>query len=150
MRAVIQLVREASVTVDGQIIGSIGKGLLVLLGVHQEDTERDVNFLAEKIVNLRIFADEEGKMNHSVRDVHGEILIVSQFTLLGDCRKGRRPSYSTAAPPAMADKLYQSFIAETRRMGIKTETGKFQAMMEVRLLNDGPITLTIDSREKHN
>ena len=140
MRAVIQLVREASVTVQGQIIGSIGKGLLVLLGVHQDDTEKDVAFLAEKTVNLRIFGDEEGKMNRSVRDVGGEILVVSQFTLLGDCRKGRRPSYSTAAPPVMADQLYQSFITEVRQLGVEVATGKFQAMMEVRLLNDGPVT----------
>ena len=145
MRAVIQLVQEASVTVEGQVTGSIGKGLLVLLGVHKEDTAKDVAFLAEKTVNLRIFADEEGKMNHSVRDVGGEILVVSQFTLLGDCRKGRRPSYSTAAPPAMAEQLYHSFIAEVRRLGVEVATGKFQAMMKVRLLNDGPVTLVLDS-----
>ena len=145
MRAVIQLVREASVTVDGQITGRIGTGLLILLGVHQDDTNKDVTYLAEKTVNLRIFADENGKMNRSVRDVGGEILVVSQFTLLGDCRKGRRPSYSTAAPPALADQLYQSFISEIIKLGVPVATGKFQAMMEVRLLNDGPVTLIIDS-----
>ena len=147
MRAVIQLVREASVTVDNQLTGNIGKGLLVLLGVHQDDTEKDVAFLAEKIVNLRIFADAEGKMNLSTQEVGGEILVVSQFTLLADCRKGRRPSYSSAAPPAMADRLYQAFIAEIRRMGVPVATGKFQAMMEVRLLNDGPVTMILDSRQ---
>ncbi|MDH3360456.1 MAG: D-aminoacyl-tRNA deacylase [Desulfobulbaceae bacterium] len=145
MRAVIQLVREASVTVDNQIIGSIGKGLLVLLGVHQNDTAKDVTYLAGKIANLRIFNDNQGKMNLSVQETGGEILVVSQFTLLGDCRKGRRPSYSTAAPPAMADRLYQAFINELLHMDIKVATGKFQAMMEVRLLNDGPITLVLDS-----
>ena len=145
MRVVIQLVKEASVTVDGAVTGNIGKGLLVLLGVHKDDTAKDVAFLAEKTVNLRIFADKEGKMNHSVRDVGGEILVVSQFTLLGDCRKGRRPSYSKAAPPDKADQLYQSFIAEVLRLGVKVATGRFQAMMEVRLLNDGPVTLILDS-----
>ncbi len=145
MRAVIQLVREASVTVDGAVIGRIGQGLLILLGVHQDDTAKDVSFLAEKIVNLRIFADENGKMNHSVRDQGGEILVVSQFTLLGDCRKGRRPSFAAAAPPDKANLLYQSFINEVRRLGVKVATGKFQALMEVRLLNDGPVTLVLDS-----
>lgn len=145
MRAVIQLVREASVTVNGEITGSIGRGLLILLGVHQDDSARETAFLAEKSVNLRIFADDEGKMNRSVLDVGGEILVVSQFTLLGDCRKGRRPSYSTAAPPERADQLYQTFIAELRRLGVTTATGRFQAMMEVRLLNDGPVTLVLDS-----
>ena len=146
MRAVIQLVREASVTVDGEIIGSIGKGLLILLGVHQEDSEQDVAFLAEKSVNLRIFADDNNKMNRSVLDIGGEILVVSQFTLLGDCRKGRRPSYSSAAPPDKADRLYRLFVDEIRRLGVPAATGKFQAMMEVRLLNDGPVTLLLDSR----
>ncbi|MDH4321729.1 MAG: D-aminoacyl-tRNA deacylase [Desulfobulbaceae bacterium] len=145
MRAVIQLVREAAVTVDGEITGSIGRGLLILLGVHQDDSAREAAFLAEKSVNLRIFADDEGKMNRSVMDIGGEILVVSQFTLLGDCRKGRRPSYSTAAPPDRAHQLYQTFIAELRRLGVKVATGRFQAMMEVRLLNDGPVTLVLDS-----
>lgn len=145
MRAVIQLVREASVTVDGEVIGSIGKGLLILLGVHRNDTAKDGAYLAEKIVNLRIFADADGKMNHSLRDVEGEMLVVSQFTLFGDCRKGRRPSYSSAAPPDQAEQLYQLFITEIRRLGVPVATGKFQAMMEVRLLNDGPVTLLLDS-----
>jgi len=145
MRAVVQLVREASVTVDGKITGSIGKGLLILLGVDKNDTAKDVAFLAEKSVNLRIFADENGKMNHSVRDIGGEVLVVSQFTLLGDCRKGRRPSYSSAAPPEQAEQLYQLFIKEVGKMGITVATGKFQAMMEVRLLNDGPVTLLLES-----
>ena len=146
MRAVIQLVREASVTVDGEITGSIGKGLLILLGVHKDDTIKDATFLADKSINLRIFADDQGKMNRSVLDIGGEILVVSQFTLLGDCRKGRRPSYAAAAPPDQADQLYQSFITELRRLGVKVATGRFQAMMKVRLLNDGPVTLVLDSR----
>lgn len=145
MRAVVQLVREASVTVEGKITGSIGKGLLILLGVGRDDTAKDVTFLAEKCVNLRIFADRGGRMNHSVRDIGGEILVVSQFTLLGDCRKGRRPSYSSAAPPEQAEQLYRLFVNEIDRLGIPVATGKFQAMMEVRLLNDGPVTLLLDS-----
>lgn len=145
MRAVIQLVREASVTVDGEITGRINKGLLVLLGVHKDDTAKETAFLADKIVNLRIFPDQEGKMNLSLLDIGGEMLVVSQFTLFGDCRKGRRPSYGDAAPPEKANQFYQDFIAEVRRTGVNVATGRFQAMMEVRLLNDGPVTLSIDT-----
>jgi len=145
MRAVVQLVSQSSVTVDNEITGSIDKGLLVLLGVHQDDNASDVAFLADKIVNLRIFPDGAGKMNLSLRDIGGEMLVVSQFTLYGDCRKGRRPSYSSAAPPDQAAQLYQAFIAEVRRLGLPVATGRFQAMMQVALVNDGPVTLLLDS-----
>ena len=144
MRAVIQLVKKASVTVDGKTVGAINKGLLVLLGVCKNDTEKEVAYMVEKIANLRIFQDPEGKMNLSVRDIGGEILAVSQFTLFGDCRKGRRPSYSQAAPPELADKLYQSFVSKMEKY-LPVKTGTFQAMMEVELINDGPVTLMLDS-----
>ncbi len=145
MRAVIQLVKEASVTVDDSMISEIGPGLLVLLGVHKNDTPRDTRILAEKIANLRIFPDQGKLMNLSVLDVGGEILVVSQFTLYGDCRKGRRPSYSEAAPPQLAEELYEMFIRETAKLNIPVSGGKFQAMMDVKLINQGPVTLLIDS-----
>ena len=145
MRAVIQLVKEASVTVDDSMIAEIGPGLLVLLGVHKNDTPRDARILAEKIANLRIFPDQGKLMNLSVLDVGGEMLVVSQFTLYGDCRKGRRPSYSEAAPPQLAEKLYEMFIRETAKLNIPVSGGKFQAMMDVKLVNQGPVTLLIDS-----
>ena len=145
MRAVIQLVKEASVTVNDSMISEIGPGLLVLLGVHKNDTPRDARILAEKIANLRIFPDQGKLMNLSVLDVGGEMLVVSQFTLYGDCRKGRRPSYSEAAPPQLAEELYEMFIRETAKLNIPVSGGKFQAMMDVKLVNQGPVTLLIDS-----
>lgn len=145
MRAVLQRVSHASVHVDNQEIGAIGPGLLVLLGMHRNDTGQELDWMCEKIVNLRIFADQDGKMNKSLADIDGEMLIVSQFTLYGDCRKGRRPGYSDAAPPEQAEALYMQFIKEIRRRGIKTATGRFQAMMQVSLVNDGPVTLLLDS-----
>jgi len=145
MRAVIQLVKEASVTVNDSMISEIGPGLLVLLGVHKNDTPRDARILAEKIANLRIFPDQGKLMNLSVLDVGGEMLVVSQFTLYGDCRKGRRPSYAEAAPPQLAEELYEMFIRETAKLNIPVSGGKFQAMMDVKLVNQGPVTLLIDS-----
>jgi len=148
MRAVIQRVTSARVTVDGRETGAIGPGLLVLLGVHSDDEHRDAFWLADKIVNLRIFEDSEGKMNRSLLDTGGAMLIVSQFTLLGDCRKGRRPSWSSAAPPETANNLYQDFIAAVDDFGITTESGEFQAMMEVSLVNSGPVTMLLDSHKQ--
>ena len=145
MRAVVQLVSQAEVRVNEEITGKIGDGLVVLLGVGQDDTEQDATYLATKIVNLRIFQDDKGLMNRSLLDAGGEILVVSQFTLFGDCRKGRRPSYYKAAPPEKANTLYEFFNQEVRRMGIPVATGKFQAMMEVALVNNGPVTLILDS-----
>ncbi len=144
MRAVVQLVKKASVTIEKKTTGAIGPGLLVLLGVARSDTVKDVEYMVDKILNLRIFPDQEGKMNLSVRDINGEILVVSQFTLFGDCRKGRRPSYSHAAPPETADALYQAFVASMGKY-LRVATGTFQAMMEVELINDGPVTLLVDS-----
>ena len=146
MKAILQRVKRASVTVDGQIVGQIGPGILVLLGVEQGDSEQDARQLADKTVDLRIFDDAQGKMNLSLADVRGSLLVVSQFTLLGDCRKGRRPSFIAAAPPELAEKLYETFIAAAGIRGIPVATGKFRAMMEVELVNDGPVTLILDSR----
>lgn len=147
MRAVVQLVKEGSVTVGGEETGAIKKGVLIFLGVTREDTEKDATYLAEKIVNLRIFPDHDDKMNLSLLDTGGEALIVSQFTLYGDCRKGRRPSYSKAAEPEKAEQLYNFFITQIEGFGVRVGTGIFQAMMEVRLLNDGPVTLLLDSHK---
>ncbi|MCK9297057.1 MAG: D-aminoacyl-tRNA deacylase [Desulfobulbaceae bacterium] len=147
MRAVVQLVKKASVTIEKKTAGAIGPGLLVLLGVARSDTVKDVEYMVDKILNLRIFPDREGKMNLSVRDINGEILVVSQFTLFGDCRKGRRPSYSHAAPPETADALYQAFV-EAMGKYLRVATGTFQAMMEVELINDGPVTLLVDSTKE--
>ncbi|MFQ6758457.1 MAG: D-tyrosyl-tRNA(Tyr) deacylase [Deltaproteobacteria bacterium] len=148
MRAVVQRVSQASVQVDGQICGAIGPGLLVLLGVGKNDSEQDAVLLADKIVNLRIFDDEQGLMNRSLLEVQGEMLVVSQFTLFGDCRKGRRPSYSTAAPPTEAASLYERFIREIRTKQITVATGKFQSMMDVTLINNGPVTLLLDTEKQ--
>jgi len=145
MRAVVQRVHEASVTVADRCTGQIAAGVVILLGIGHEDTVTDARSLAKKVVNLRIFDDEKGQMNRSLVETGGAALVVSQFTLFGDCRRGRRPSYASAAPPAMARPLYEMFINEVRGRGIKTETGEFQAMMTVSLANDGPVTLLLDS-----
>jgi len=147
VRAVIQRVNWAEVTVEGETIGAIDKGLLVLLGVTESDTDKDVSWMVEKIVNLRIFEDQMGKMNLSLKDLGGQMLVVSQFTLYGDCRKGRRPSFVKAAEPSKAKKLYEAFIDSVRSLGTQVEEGKFQAHMEVKLCNDGPVTLIVDSKE---
>lgn len=147
MRAVVQRVAESNVTVDEEVKGEIKAGLLVLLGVEEEDTLQDVNYLSEKVVNLRIFEDEDGKMNLSLLDIKGELLVISQFTLFGDCRKGRRPSFVQAAKPEKANDLYEAFIGKCKDMNIKTKTGVFQAEMKVNLCNDGPVTLLIDSKK---
>ena len=147
MRAVVQRVSRAKVTVDGKITGEIGKGLLILLGVAADDSESDAVYLVEKIVNLRIFEDDDEKMNRSVLDVGGSLLVVSQFTLFGDTRRGRRPSYIDAAPPETANRLYEFFVVEARKHLI-VETGKFQAKMDVELVNDGPVTILIDSNKQ--
>jgi D-aminoacyl-tRNA deacylase len=147
MRAVVQRVSEASVRVDGQVVGTIGPGLLVLLGVGRDDGETDAEYLAEKVLNLRIFADEAGQMNRSVLETGGAILAVSQFTLLGDARHGRRPGYTAAAAPETANRLYELFVAEVRSSGLTVETGVFRAMMDVALVNQGPVTILLDSRK---
>ncbi|NMA67943.1 MAG: D-tyrosyl-tRNA(Tyr) deacylase [Desulfitobacterium sp.] len=147
MRCVVQRVSKASVTVDKEVVGKIEKGLLVLWGVGENDGEEDCRWLVEKVVGLRIFEDEEGKMNRSVLDVKGEILMVSQFTLYGDCRKGRRPSFSSAAPPEKAKDLFDQAVTYMGEYGIKVETGIFQADMQVELINDGPVTLLLDSEK---
>lgn len=147
MRAVIQRVSRAEVTVDGELVGGIARGFLVLLGVAADDQRSDVIAIATKVVGLRVFEDEGGKMNLALADVGGAVLVVSQFTLLGDCRTGRRPSLVAAAPPELANTLYQEFIAEVRGQGIPVESGRFQADMQVSLINDGPVTLLIDSRK---
>jgi len=146
MRACVQRVSSASVAVDGETIGAIGPGLLVLLGVAQGDTAADVAYLAEKVVGLRIFNDDEGKMNRAPAEAGGAMLVVSQFTLMGDCRKGKRPSFTDAADPALGQELYEAFVAAVRATGIRTETGRFRADMKVSLTNDGPVTLLVDSR----
>ena len=146
MRAVVQRVKESSVKVDRQTIGKIGKGLLVLLGVAEGDSPSDAGYLANKIVNLRIFEDDGAKMNRSLLSIGGEMLVVSQFTLLGDCRKGRRPSFTAAAGPQKASELYDNFVQQVRRLGISVETGCFQTTMEVALINDGPVTFVLESR----
>jgi len=146
MKAVLQRVSQASVTIDGDCVGRISRGLLVLLGVQQGDTESDAHSLADKAIALRIFDDADGKMNLSVEDVQGSVLVVSQFTLLGDCRKGRRPSFVDAAPPELAERLYDIFVAAIGVRGIPVATGKFRAHMDVALVNDGPVTLLLDSK----
>ena len=147
VRAVVQRVAEASVRVDGEILGSIGPGLVVLLGVRGGDTEADADYLAEKVLNLRVFPDETGQMNRSVLDASGGLLVVSQFTLLGDVRKGRRPSYSDAAPPEEAKRRYEQFVSRLRSSGLEVATGLFRAAMDVALLNRGPVTILLDSQK---
>ncbi len=147
MRAVVQRVTKAAVTIGEKTAGAVGAGLLVLLGVALDDEEADADALAKKIPELRIFEDDQGKMNRSLLDIGGELLVVSQFTLLGDCRKGRRPGFAKAARPEQAVPLYERFAAGCRARGIKVETGKFGAMMKVSLVNDGPVTLLLDSKK---
>jgi D-aminoacyl-tRNA deacylase len=146
MRAVIQRVKSARVRVNKKITGEIGEGILVFLGVEADDTDADLKYFVEKTINLRIFEDAQGKMNLSVLDVKGELLVVSQFTLLGDCRKGRRPSFTQAARPDIAVPFYEKAIQNLRTSGLKVETGEFQAMMDVELINAGPVTMLLDSR----
>jgi D-aminoacyl-tRNA deacylase len=146
MRAVIQRVSSASVTVGDEIAGAIGRGLVVLLGVAQGDKDEDARYLADKIVGLRIFADDNDKMNRSLLEVGGQLLVVSQFTLLGDCRKGRRPSFVEAAPPELAEALYETFVGAARTLGATVATGRFRQNMQVTLVNDGPVTLMVESR----
>ncbi|MFC7441367.1 D-aminoacyl-tRNA deacylase [Laceyella putida] len=146
MKIVLQRVREASVTVDGEVTGAIGKGVMLLVGFTEGDAEEDLRHLAEKVVHLRIFEDEAGKMNHSLLDVGGGILSVSQFTLYGDCRKGRRPNFMNAAKPDVAKPLYERFNEMLRQYGVQVETGIFGAMMQVSLINDGPVTLILESK----
>ena len=148
MKAVIQRVSRARVDVAGETVGRIGRGILVLLGVEKGDEERDADWLADKIVNLRIFEDDAGKMNLSLGDIGGELLVVSQFTLAGNCAKGRRPSFDTAAPPDEANRLYEYFVGKVKSLEVPVATGVFQAMMEVSLVNDGPVTFILESREK--
>lgn len=148
MRAVVQRVKKSKVSVDETVVGEINKGLMVLLGVGQEDTNSDVDYLVEKIINLRIFEDNAGKMNESLLDIGGEMLVVSQFTLYGDCRKGRRPSFDKAARPENAKELYDSFVDRCKEFGIDTRTGIFQAEMLVDISNDGPVTILLDSKKE--
>lgn len=147
MRAVVQRVKEAGVSVEGSLLGKMKIGVVVLLGIGQDDKEEDADYLLSKIINLRIFEDTQGKMNLSLRDINGEMMVISQFTLYGDCRKGRRPSFIMAAEPSLAKKLYDYFIKQGEKAGIKTVSGKFQAMMDVNLINEGPVTLILDSRK---
>jgi D-tyrosyl-tRNA(Tyr) deacylase len=146
MRAVVQRVSEASVEVDGRVIGRIGAGFVVLLGIAKDDGHADVAYVVSKVPDLRVFGDDEGKLNRSLVDVKGAVLLVSQFTLYGDCRKGRRPSFDEAAPASIAQALYEDVGQGLRRRGIAVQTGEFQSLMQVRLVNDGPVTLLLDSR----
>ncbi len=148
MKALLQRVTGASVSIEGEEVGSIARGLVVFLGVAAGDTEKDAQYLAQKIAGLRIFADKEGKFNLSALDVRGELLLVSQFTLMADTRKGRRPSFTDAAPPEQADKLFSYFVTQVKATGLKVATGRFQAYMQVGIQNDGPVTILLDSREK--
>ena len=146
MRAIIQRVKSSSVAVGDELIGEIGKGLLVLLGIAESDKSDDAKYLADKIVNLRIFEDGDHKLNRSLIDMGGDMLVVSQFTLLGDCKKGRRPSFIKAAPPELANELYRQFVEHVRQKDVTVKTGRFQTKMEVSLINDGPVTLIVESK----
>ena len=146
MRAVVQRVKQSSVSVDREVIAKIDNGLLVLLGVAKQDRFDDADYLADKIINLRIFEDQNGKMNRSLLDIGGQMLVVSQFTLLGDCRKGRRPSFINAAEPHVADELYSYFVEKVNEKGLLVKTGRFKAMMAVALINDGPVTIILESK----
>jgi D-tyrosyl-tRNA(Tyr) deacylase len=148
VKALLQRVTSASVTIDGEVVGSIGRGLVVLVGVAAGDSPKDADYLVQKLVNLRIFADEAEKFNLSALDIKAELLLVSQFTLLADTRKGRRPSFSEAAPPQQAEELFEHFVAEAKASGLKVATGRFQQYMQVEIHNDGPVTILLDSREK--
>ena len=148
VKILLQRVIGASVSVADEVVGRIGRGLVVLVGVANEDTEKDAHYLAQKTVSLRIFSDEAGRFNLSAQDIKGELLVVSQFTLLADTKKGRRPNFVEAAPPAQAERLFERFVAETRASGLKVETGRFQQYMQVEIHNDGPVTILLDSQEK--
>ena len=148
MKALLQRVSGASVSVANEVVGRVGGGLVVFVGVADGDTERDAQYLAQKTVSLRIFSDEEGRFNLSALDIKGELLVVSQFTLLADTRKGRRPSFVEAAPPAQAEKLFEQFVEQVVASGLKVETGRFQQYMQVEIHNDGPVTILLDSRDK--
>ncbi len=148
MKALLQRVTGASVSVDGEVVGRIDRGLVVFVGVASGDTEKDAQYLVQRIVNMRIFSDREGRFNLSSLDIEGELLLVSQFTLLADTRKGRRPSFVEAAPPAQAEQLFEQFAGQARATGLKVETGRFQQYMQVEIHNDGPVTILLDSREK--
>ena len=148
MKALLQRVSAASVSVAGEVVGRIGRGVVVLVGVASGDSEKDARYLAQRTVNLRIFPDEAGRFNLSALDIKGELLVVSQFTLLADTRKGRRPSFTDAAPPAQAEGLFEFFVDEARASGLKVETGRFQQYMQLEIHNDGPVTILLDSREK--
>ena len=145
MRAVLTRVKSASVTIDGQVVGKIGQGFLILLGVGPNATERECRYLAEKALGLRVFEDENGKMNKGLEDVSGQVLVVSQFTLYGNCRKGRRPSFTDAAGPELGNKLYEQFLADCARLGYEPQHGQFGADMQVESVNDGPVTLLLDT-----
>lgn len=147
MRAVVQRVTRASVKVDGEVVGEIGHGVVILLGIARDDSEKDATYLVEKIAALRIFDDEEGRMNRSVKDIAGGLLVVSQFTLYGDVRRGLRPSWIEAAQPEMAEPLYNYFVAQAKKLARQIATGSFRAMMQVELVNDGPVTILLDSRK---
>ena len=146
MIAVVQRVLSSSVRIDGSVVGAIGPGLNVLLGVAHGDGETDADYLAAKVANLRIFADDQGKMNRSLMDIKGQMIVVSQFTLLGDCRKGRRPSFINAAEADLAERLYQHFVDKVKKRGVDVQTGRFGAMMQVNIVNDGPVTLLVHSQ----
>ena len=147
MRAVVQRVKESSVKVEGDVVGSIGLGFNILLGIGKDDSEEDLKYLKDKIINLRVFEDEDGKMNLSLQDVGGDLLVISQFTLYGDCRKGRRPNFMSALGGEEAERLYELFIKECSKEGINVKSGRFGAEMEVHIINDGPVTILLDSKK---